>query len=71
MFVRNGPPAAVSEEARCRPDRRRAWRGGRRDADWIRRPLSARRWIPLKELMYAVRRRLSMWVRIPSTPRST
>jgi hypothetical protein len=66
LFMRNGPPPAVSEEARCRPDRRRGWRGGRRDADWIKRPLSARRWIPLMELMYVVRRRLTAWKRVGS-----
>ena len=26
-------------ERRTRPDRRSAWRGGRRDDDWINRPL--------------------------------
>jgi hypothetical protein len=28
----------VAIERRRRPDRRRAWRGGRRDSDWLNRP---------------------------------
>jgi hypothetical protein len=31
-------PPVVLIERRRRPDRRRTWRGGRRDSDWINRP---------------------------------
>ena len=34
-------PPAVSRERRRQPDRRVAWRGGRRDDDWVKRPLGA------------------------------
>jgi len=33
------PIAAI--ERRSSPDRRETWRGGRRDADWTKRPLDA------------------------------
>jgi hypothetical protein len=28
----------IVKDRRCQPDRRIAWRGGRRDTDWISRP---------------------------------
>ncbi len=35
------PPPVVMMERRCTPDRRTRWRGGRRDRDWLNRPLDA------------------------------
>lgn len=35
------PPPIVMMERRRQPDRRTPWRGGRRDTDWINRPLGA------------------------------
>lgn len=34
------PPAAACERRRTR-DRRKVWRGGRRDSDWVNRPTGA------------------------------
>ena len=36
-----GTPPFVLFERRSRPDRRSQWRGGRRDSDWLNRPLGA------------------------------
>ena len=33
------PPAPLVRDRRCTPDRRTEWRGGRRDNDWVNRPL--------------------------------
>jgi len=33
------PPPAPLYDRRRTPDRRRVWRGGRRDSDWVNRPL--------------------------------
>jgi hypothetical protein len=35
------PPPAPEMDRRRVPDRRKAWRGGRRDSDWQNRPLGA------------------------------
>jgi hypothetical protein len=35
------PPPVVFMDRRRTPDRRAAWRGGRRDADWLQRPPGA------------------------------
>ena len=35
------PPPPVFVERRRTPDRRKEWRGGRRDSDWINRPPAA------------------------------
>jgi hypothetical protein len=35
------PPPLPGLDRRRVPDRRRAWRGGRRDTDWKNRPLGA------------------------------
>lgn len=35
------PPATFEFDRRKTPDRRRTWRGGRRDTDWINRPPGA------------------------------
>lgn len=35
------PPLAPVLERRQVPDRRKVWRGGRRDSDWKSRPLGA------------------------------
>jgi hypothetical protein len=35
------PPPAHGMDRRRVPDRRKAWRGGRRDSDWQNRPLGA------------------------------
>lgn len=32
------PPAPPLVERRKTPDRRKVWRGGRRDSDWVNRP---------------------------------
>ena len=34
------PAAPPLVDRRCTPDRRAVWRGGRRDSDWVNRPLS-------------------------------
>jgi hypothetical protein len=33
------PPPAPAYDRRRTPDRRRVWRGGRRDSDWMNRPI--------------------------------
>ena len=35
------PPPVPQLDRRSQPDRRREWRGGRRDSDWQNRPLGA------------------------------
>jgi hypothetical protein len=35
------PPPAPEMDRRRVPDRRKSWRGGRRDSDWQNRPLGA------------------------------
>jgi hypothetical protein len=35
------PPPAPKMDRRRVPDRRKVWRGGRRDSDWQNRPLGA------------------------------
>jgi hypothetical protein len=62
FFVRAGPPLTSTADHRCRPDRRRTWRGGRRDVDWTRRPIGARRAIRLHQWLYACRRTLGRWI---------
>jgi len=39
--VTDVPPPVPMVERRRTPDRRKVWRGGRRDSDWVNRPLSA------------------------------
>lgn len=34
-------PKVVLFERRVQPDRRKVWRGGRRDSDWISRPMGS------------------------------
>jgi hypothetical protein len=34
------PPAHPLVDRRRTPDRRMVWRGGRRDSDWVNRPLN-------------------------------
>jgi hypothetical protein len=34
------PPPMPLYDRRRTPDRRRVWRGGRRDSDWLHRPLN-------------------------------
>ncbi len=33
------PPPALAFDRRRTPDRRKVWRGGRRDSDWHNRPI--------------------------------
>jgi hypothetical protein len=35
------PPAPLQFDRRKTPDRRKTWRGGRRDSDWVNRPPGA------------------------------
>jgi hypothetical protein len=35
------PPPAPAYDRRRTPDRRKVWRGGRRDSDWVNRPFGA------------------------------
>jgi len=39
--VEDIPPAPPLVERRRTPGRRQAWRGGRRDSDWLERPYGA------------------------------
>ena len=39
VAVADDPPPVVIQERRHAPDRRTGWRGGRRDHDWLTRPL--------------------------------
>ena len=41
-------PPVQTEERRHRPDPRGVWRGGRRDTDWINRPIGA--WRTLEQI---------------------
>ena len=41
IAVADEPPPVVMIERRRTPDRRPEWRGGRRDRDWLTRPLHA------------------------------
>jgi hypothetical protein len=49
-------PAVVLCDRRKSPDRRTPWRGGRRDSDWINRPLGA-----LAEFARHQRNRARLW----------
>ena len=42
-------PPIVTVERRHTPDRRTDWRGGRRDTDWLSRPIGA--WDHLQHIM--------------------
>jgi hypothetical protein len=35
------PPPAPAYDRRRTTDRRKVWRGGRRDSDWVNRPIGA------------------------------
>ena len=41
IAVADEPPPIVMVERRRTPNRRTRWRGGRRDRDWLTRPLHA------------------------------
>jgi len=51
-------PIVVADRRRCR-DRRSSWRGGRRDSDWINRPLDS-----LARIARAQDRATGWWRRI-------
>jgi hypothetical protein len=41
LLTEDVPPPPFLMDRRRIPDRRKAWRGGRRDSDWRNRPLGA------------------------------
>jgi len=62
IFARNGSPPMVTADGRRRPDRRRNWRGGRRDNDWTKRPAAMATFSRLQQWLYSQRRRVARWV---------
>ena len=54
------PPPGPAYDRRRTPDRRKVWRGGRRDSDWVNRPLGG-----LDRLERDAK--LSAWRRVLST----
>jgi hypothetical protein len=64
------PPAPVYDRRRT-PDRRRFWRGGRRDSDWLDRPIGGldrfEREMEKAERRAERRAKLSGWRRVLST----
>ncbi len=59
FFIRRGPPQELTADDRRRPDRRRTWRGGRRDHDWINRPLATTRFARGMRWLHSCRRWLA------------
>jgi hypothetical protein len=59
FFIRRGPPQILTADRRLRPDRRHMWRGGRRDHDWINRPLTTTRFARVLHWVFTCRRWLA------------
>lgn len=65
------PPPAPARDRRRAPDRRRVWRGGRRDSDWLDRPIGGlnrfERQVEKAERQAERQAKLSGWRRVLST----